>query len=173
VVVNTLAKPFMEYLMETRRRQDGLAGRAFDEIDRRQRLGMSCNHQLLIEKRSQAEVLASRPECRDFITYPAPYTFMQQWAALDLSAEWKRVDVPVLIVQGEMDFVATVEDAPLLRDIIESYHPGKATLAMIPSMDHGMAKAASMKASRETPGEEFEPKLLQAIQSWLVKQAGV
>jgi pimeloyl-ACP methyl ester carboxylesterase len=172
VVINTLAKPFIEYLLETRRRQGRLAGLGFDEIDRRQRLGEWCNHAMLVEGRQPKDILAARPECAESLKYVAPYTYMQQWAALDLSAEWKRVDVPVLVVQGETDYVATVADAPLLRDIIESFHPGKATLEMIPHMDHFLSKAASMKASMEAPSEEFEPKVLQAVESWLVRQAG-
>ena len=171
VVVNTVAKPFIEYLLETRRRQGRLSGFTFDDIDRRQRLGEWCNHALLIDRRKPEDVLAARPECKESIQYPAPYTYMQQWAALDLSAEWKRVDVPVLIVQGETDYVATVEDAPLLRDIIESFHPGKATLAMIPKMDHFLTRAESMKSSMTAPTGEFDPKVIDVIQAWLTRQA--
>ena len=152
VVVNTLAKTFIEYLLETRRRQDMLKGTPFDELDRHQRLGEACNHALLVDRQPPDALLRARPECKESIEYPAPYTYMQQWAALDLSSEWKRVDVPVLIVQGESDFVATVADAPLLRDIVDSFHPGKATLAMIPSMDHFLTRQPSMKASMENAG---------------------
>jgi uncharacterized protein len=175
VVVNTVAKPFIEYLLETRRRQNALKGMPFDELDRHQRVGEFCNHAMLIEGERPDALLARRPDCQEFIQYPAPYTFMQQWAALDLSAEWKRVSVPVLIVQGETDFVATTADAPLLRDIIESFHPGTASLAMIPGMDHYLTRAESMKASMErAPGTvaEFEPKVLETIQSWLSARTG-
>jgi hypothetical protein len=174
VVVNTVAKPFIEYLLETRRRQNSLKGMAFDELDRRQRAGEVCNHTLLIEREAPEALLRARPECAEFIEYPAPYTFMQQWAALDLSAEWKRVDLPVLIVQGESDFVATVGDAPLLRDIVESFHPGRATLATIPGMDHFLTRAESMKASMDRPSGttgEFDPRVLDAIRGWLTAQS--
>jgi pimeloyl-ACP methyl ester carboxylesterase len=171
VVVNTVAKPFIEYLLETRRRQNGLKGMPFDELDHHQRLGELCNHALLIDNDKPGALLASHPECKDFIEYPAPYTFMQQWAALDLSAQWKQVDVPVLIVQGEQDFVATVADAPLLRDIVESFHPGRATLAMIPDMDHYLTRAGSMKASMAGSSGVFDEHVLQAIGSWLTMQA--
>jgi alpha-beta hydrolase superfamily lysophospholipase len=97
---------------------------------------------------------------------------MQQWAAIDLSAQWKRVAAPVLIVQGETDFVATVADAPLLRDIVESFHPGHATLVTIPGMDHFLSKAGSMRESmaRGGPGD-FEPKVLETISGWLREKA--
>lgn len=174
VVVNTLAKPFIEYLLETRRRQNLLKGMPYDEIDRDQRRGEACNHALLIDREAPEMLLRARPDCRPFIEYAAPYTYMQQWAALDLSSEWKRVDVPVLVVQGQHDFVATVADAPLLRDIVESFHPGRATLAMIPTMDHFLTRVDSMKASMETAGRPdavFETKVLDAIESWLTAQS--
>jgi pimeloyl-ACP methyl ester carboxylesterase len=174
VVVNTVAKPFLEYLLETRRRQNTLQGVAFDEVDRRQRLDELCNHALLVDRQAPDALLRARPECGEFVAYPAPYTFMQQWAALDLSSEWKRVDVPVLIVQGESDFVATVADAPLLCDIVESFHPGRASLSMIPAMDHYLTRAESMKQSmdrRPATTGEFEPRVLEAIQGWLTTQS--
>ena len=174
VVVNTVAKPFVEYLLETRRRQNTLEGLPFDEIDRRQRLGEACNHALLVERERPDALLAARPECASFVEYPAPYTFMQQWAALDPSALWKRVGVPVLIVQGERDFVATVADAPLLRDIVESFHPGSATLAMVPTMDHYLTRVESMKAGMTRDGvatAEFDETLLKTIAAWLAVHA--
>ena len=97
---------------------------------------------------------------------------MQQWADLYLAAAWKRVDAPVLTVQGESDFVATVADAPLLRDIVESFHPGHATLAMIPGMDHYLTRAPSMKASQDkTAAGDFDPRVVDTIQGWLTQQA--
>jgi len=172
--VNTVAKPFIEYLLETRRRQGRLSGETFDQVDEKVRLTETCNHALLAERRTPEAIVAARPQCKESIQYPAPYTYMQQWAALNLPAEWRAVTVPVLIVQGEADFVATSSDAPLLRDIIESYHPGRATLAMIPSMDHFLTQAASMKQSQEnatgTAGP-FATQALDTIRDWLQKQA--
>ena len=176
VVVNTVAKPFMEYLLETRRRQNTLKGMPFDELDAHQRLGERCTHALLVDKQVPDALLHARPDCKEFIEFAAPYTYVQQWADLDLSSEWKRIDVPVLIVQGQNDFVATVADAPLLRDIIDSFHPGHATLALIPSMDHFLTRVPSMKASMQSAGNPngiFETQVLDTIRAWLVaKTAG-
>ena len=175
VVVNTVGKPFLEYLTETRRRQGVLHGEAYDELERHLRLNDECNHALLVDGKDAADIIRARPECKDEITYPASSTLMRQWAALDPAAEWKRVNAPVLIVQGEADYVATIADAPLLRDVIESFHPGHATLAMIPGMDHWLTVQSSMKESlASTTGTfgTFQPKLLETIEGWLARQAG-
>jgi pimeloyl-ACP methyl ester carboxylesterase len=170
VVVNTVSKPFLEYLVETRRRQGLLRKAPLDELEQRLRMNELCNHQLLIERKAPDALLRYSPYCREFIEYPAPYTYMQQWAALDLADEWKRVDVPVLIVQGEFDFIASSGDGPYLRDIVESFHPGRATLRTIGSMDHYLGRVASMDESlAKTSGifGPFEPAVLDVVRDWL------
>ena len=176
VVVNTVAKPFLEYLMDTRRRQLTLGRVADDEMERRLALNELCNHRLLIEKQSPDEVTKSRPECGDLIAYPAPYTYMQQWASLNPAAEWKKVDAPVLVVYGESDYVSTIADDPYLAAMIDSFHPQHATLQAIPGMDHNLSRAADMQESlahdQAGAAVEFNPAVLDTIQAWLLRQAG-
>lgn len=168
VVINTVAKPFLEYLIDTRRRQMLLAHRPYDEIDRGMRLDEACNHQLLIEKRTPDVILTDTPSCADHITYPAPFTFVQQWSDVNPAEAWKAVNRPVLILYGRSDFVATNADHPFLAEMINSFHPGTATLEAIAGMDHGLSKAATMDESfkRAAPGD-FEPAVLTAITAWL------
>ena len=111
VVINTVAKPFLEYLTDTRRRQHLLRHTAYDEMEQRLRLNEQCNHRLLIERETPEQVIKEIPGCGDYITYPAPYTFMQQWAALNPAQEWKKVNVPVLVVYGTSDFISTIGGA--------------------------------------------------------------
>ncbi|MDT5120653.1 MAG: uncharacterized protein QOC96_135 [Acidobacteriota bacterium] len=170
VVVNTVAKPLLEYLIDTRRRQNLLRHIAYDEMERRLRLNEQCNHRLLIERETPEQILKDSPTCKEYIEYPAPYTYMQQWAAISPAEEWKKISAPVLVVYGTSDFISTIADDPYLADIINSFHPGRATLKAITGMDHYMTRAASMEESlsRKT-GEraEFEPAVLETIKGWL------
>ena len=175
VVINTVIKPLLEYLIDTRRRQNLLAKTPFEEMERKLRLNESCNHRLLIEKQSFDDIVKASPECRDFITFPAAYTYMQQWAAINPVEEWKKITAPVLIIYGSSDFVSTIADDPYMADVINSFHPGHATLKMIPNMDHGMSKATSMEQSMNWPANtprEFEPLVLDTISEWLKSQTG-
>ncbi len=170
VVVNTVAKPLFEYLLDTLRRQGQLRHTPYDEVDRDMRLVELCNHRLLIEKQTPEQVLKETSQCQGRIEYPAPYTLMQQWAALNMAEEWKRVESPVLIVYGTSDFVSTTADDPYLADVINSFHPGRATVRAIAGMDHYLTRAASMEESiTRKPGTraEFEPAVLEAIKAWL------
>jgi pimeloyl-ACP methyl ester carboxylesterase len=173
IVINTVAKPFLEYLMDTRRRQHLLRHTPYDEMERRLRLNEQCNHRLVIERETPDQLLKEIPDCGDYITYPAPYTYMQQWAALNPAQEWKKVDAPVLVVYGTSDFISTIVDDPYLVDIINSFHPGRATIKTIPNMDHYLTRAASMEESiTRAAGSrvEFEPAVLEAIKDWLQQQ---
>jgi pimeloyl-ACP methyl ester carboxylesterase len=162
VVINTVGKPFLEYLLDTRRRQMQLAHTPFDEIDASMRAEEICNHRFLIEKQTPDE------SCRERTAFPAPATYMQQWAAMSPAANWKAVGVPVLIVYGTSDYVATQADSPYLAAILDSFHPGQATLQAINGMDHNMLKAESMEASMNRKGAgEFAADVVGAIGSWL------
>jgi hypothetical protein len=170
VVVNTVARPFFEYLLATRRRQLALGGVPFDEIDRRMALQAACNHRFLVEREPLDELLRRDPACRDAVDYPAPPTFMQEWAALNVAAQWKQVDAPVLVVYGTADFVSSIEDDPYLVRMIDAFHPGRATLLSIPGMEHGMTRAASMEASYAARGggiRVFEAAVLEEMLSWM------
>src|SRR5947209_3543302 len=174
VVINTVAKPFLEYLTDTRRRQNLLRHIPFDEMERRLRLNEQCNQRLLIERQTPEQLLKEMPACGDFIAYPAPYTYMQQWAALNLAEEWKKVDAPVLVVYGTSDYISTIADDPYLADIINGLHPGRATLKAVPGMDHYLTKASSMEESmKRTTGlyGEFEPIVLDVVRDWLEQKA--
>jgi pimeloyl-ACP methyl ester carboxylesterase len=171
VAINTAAKPFFEYFLETRRRQLLLKGTAHDEVDTVMARALRCNYAALIEREPMQDLLNRAPECREQVDFPAPHTFMQQWAALNMGEAWKRVDSPVLVVVGKSDFVATVEESPYLVDMLNRYKPGRATLKAIDGMDHYLTKAPSMRASQERkePGE-FEPAVLDATVAWLRRQ---
>ena len=168
IVVNTVAKPLFEYLLDSRRRQLLLAHVPYDEIDRRMAIDERCNHRLLIDKQQPETVIASDPRCTDHISYPAPFTFMQQWADVNLAAAWKAIDCPVLIVYGMSDFVSTIADDAYLAEMINGFHGNRATVKAIGGMDHGLSKAATMADSFARTGPaEFEPAVIDAIASWL------
>jgi len=150
VVINTVSKPFLEYLLETRRRQGVLAKVAYDQLDRDMRLEESCNHRALIEKQP------TEAQCAEHITYPAPLVYMQQWAAINPADSWKAIDVPVLVVYGTADIVATQADHPYLASMLNSFHPGSATLKSIDGMEHGL-----------TTNGTLNPSVLPTIENWL------
>ena len=88
-----------------------------------------------------------RGACAVELEAPAPYTYMQQVAALDLAALWKRIEAPALIFYGTADFVTDASQHEYLRDMINSFHPGQATYVVVDGMDHGLTLTGTQKAS--------------------------
>lgn len=63
-------------------------------------------------------------------------SYFRQLAALNLAERWTRADVPVPAIYGASDFITEEADHQRIVDIVNGVHPGNATLAVIPGMDH-------------------------------------
>jgi pimeloyl-ACP methyl ester carboxylesterase len=78
--------------------------------------------------------------CRDVLIPDIPYTYLQQVADLDLAAEWKRLDLPLLIIiiYGTSDPATTIDESKYLMNMVHSFHPGRASYLEIPGMGHNL-----------------------------------
>ena len=172
VVVNTVARPFLDYLHNVRRHQLVVTHSAYDDLEDKLKESDRCNQGLLVERKDPEALLAGDPACAPHIAFPAPAAYMREWTAIVPAKEWKLVDAPVLIVTGEMDYVAFPPDAPYLRDMIESFHPGHATLVTIPGMTHYLTHVATMQESVDKGSNApFEPRVLETVREWLRRTA--
>lgn len=146
-VAETIGTSWIEYDLVNMRRQLVLGGMPYDEVERRMRKHEGCVRALYVEKKAPEEILKADKACAGDLQAPAPYTYMQQLGSLDLAALWKRIDAPVLIFYGTADFVTDSYQHEYLRDMINSFHPGRASYVVIEGMDHGMTLAGTQKAS--------------------------
>ena len=157
VVAETVGTSWLEYDLTNLRRQLVLGGVPYDEVDRRMRFHEICVHRFFVEKQTLEQVVAGDAACADEIVTPQPYTYMQQIGALDLAPLWKKIDAPVLIFYGTADFVTDDYQHQYLRDMIQAFHPGRATYIKIEGMDHGLYLAGSQQAAYAGPGESGPP----------------
>lgn len=149
VVAETIGTSWLEYDLTNVRRQLLLAGLPYDEVDRRARQHEVCAHRYYIDKQTPEQIVANDRACAGDLEAPAPYTYMQQLGSLDLAPLWKKIDAPVLIFYGTADFVTDDYQHQYLRDMINSFHEGRATYTTIDGMDHGLLLAGSQRASYE------------------------
>ena len=149
VVLETVGTSWLEYDLTNIRRQMVLRGVPYDEVDRAVRHHEVCAHRYYIDKQTPDQILAADKSCANDLQLPAPYTYMQQIGALDLAPLWKKIDAPVLIFYGTADFVTDDSQHQYLRDMINSFHPGRATYVKVEGMDHGLMMAGTQKASFE------------------------
>ena len=157
VVAETVGTSWYEYDLTNVRRQLLLAGAPYDEVDRGVRHHEVCAHRFFVDKQSLEQLVAGDATCANEIIAPQPFTYMQQIGALDLAPLWKKIDAPVLIFYGTADFVTDDSQHQYLRDMINAFHPGRATYIKIDGMDHGLLLAGSQQAAFAGPGESGPP----------------
>ena len=161
VVAETVGTSWFEYDLTNVRRQLLLSGVPYDEVDRRVRQHEVCAHRFYVEKETREHLLATDRACADEVHAPVPYTYMQQVGSLDLAPLWKKIEAPVLIVYGTADFVTDAYQHQYLRDMVNAFHPGRASYVQIDGMDHGFLLAGTLRASMEgAPDAPFATRLL-------------
>jgi pimeloyl-ACP methyl ester carboxylesterase len=109
-------------------------------------------------------------------TFGVSASYLQQIAGLDLAVEWKKIDVPVLVTWGTSDALTSAEESRYLTDMINSFHPHRATYEEFKGMGHGLDLWPSQKAFFESLGKKqdapFDAEFLQRAADWLKQNIG-
>jgi pimeloyl-ACP methyl ester carboxylesterase len=92
----------------------------------------------------------------------------------DLAVEWKKVDVPVLVTWGTLDPTTSAEENRYLAEMINSFHPGRATYAEFPGMGHGLdlwpSQREWLESFRKKQHTEFDAEFLKRVEEWIKAQ---
>jgi pimeloyl-ACP methyl ester carboxylesterase len=176
IAAETIGKPWFEYELENARRQLLLLGRPYDEVDHALRVAEKCEFRFFIEKQKPEDIVKTSPECKDYVhTFGVSYTYLQQIADIDPAAEWKKVDVPVLVTYGTSDPATSAEEGRYLVAVINSFHPGRASYVELAGMGHGLDRSPSqrawLEAIRKDQHGEFDSEFLERLADWLDTQA--
>jgi pimeloyl-ACP methyl ester carboxylesterase len=177
VASETIGKSWYEYQLENTRRQLLLLGRPYDVVEKAARTMARCQYHFFTEKRTPEQVVKNDPDCRDSVrTFGVSAGYLQQIAGLDLATEWKKIDVPVLVTWGTSDALTSAEESRYLTDMINSFHPHRATYEEFKDMGHGLDLWPSQKAFLESSGKKqdapFDTEFLQRVASWLKQNLG-
>jgi pimeloyl-ACP methyl ester carboxylesterase len=174
IAVETVGTSWFEYDLERLRVQAALSGKPPDEVDREVRAYTGCSFRFYLEK-VKPEDLLKTPACRDMFAPfgSVPYTYMQGVAEISLGAQWKQADFPVLVIYGTSSPVTTARQSHYLVDLINRWHPGRATYAEVPGMGHDFNRYASPEEYHRHPGssQEFHTGLLEIVLPWLDRLA--
>ena len=174
IAVETIGTSWYEYDIERSRLQETLTGTPLDEVDRSVREYNACSFRFFVEKQNPDQ-LAKAPDCRRVLEPfgNVPYTYMHQVGDINLAAQWKQADIPVLVIYGTASPVTTARQSRYLADTINSFHPGRATYIEVPGMGHDFARYESQAdyMRRDTAPHPFHTGVLDAIFTWLDKMA--
>jgi alpha-beta hydrolase superfamily lysophospholipase len=175
LAVETIGKTWMEYTLENARRQALILGMPYDKADHLLRMTELCQHRFLIDRQTPGQVIKETPECRDHVgTFGVSSTYLQQIAALDLAAEWKKVDLPVLVTYGTSDPTTSGEESRYLVNMINSFHPGRAEYMEFAGMGHGLdlspTPRAWLEAIQKHQHGPFDQDFLERAAAWMESQ---
>jgi pimeloyl-ACP methyl ester carboxylesterase len=171
IAMATCGTSWLEYELVNTRRQLLLEGMAADSLEDRMRTKELALHELLVNQRAPEDILKDHPELGEDLQYPCHYTYIQQVAARNVMEDWRRVNVPVLLLWGRGDFVTAREDHTYLSDAINRDHPALATYSEIEKMDHFLCKIGSERESWDNleagrPNREFCDDVIPEILRW-------
>lgn len=187
----TISRPLTEYMLENSRRQAILAGADFSELEMSLKNDARLYHYLFSDKLSPREIMNTYPELAERIREISSerdaqseirhihagrlYTFQEQLHNTNIAEAWKQVDAHVLAVWGKGDYVSNREDHELIRDIVNHYHPGKATFVEVEA-NHWFEKATSeQEAYQKRRAEEnipLNPEVFETFSNWISKIMG-
>ena len=167
-------KTWLEHMLEHERRRMKLSGLSETEINARMKQYATFYDLYLNDKKTPGAVIAAHPEFKAIWydeperQYGRPASFYQQLQGLNLAEAWSRVNVPVLAVHGQYDWIMSADDYRLLTNTLNARHPGSAVYADWPKADHGMyTHASEQKAFGQDPQQSYDPKLSEYVLQWL------
>jgi len=167
-------KTWLEHMLEHERRRMKLSGLSEIEINVHMKQYATFYDLYLNGKKTPGAVIAEHPEFRPIWydepehQYERPSSFYWQLQALNLAKAWSQVNVPVLAVHGEYDWVMSAGDYKLLVEALNAHHPGSAVYVDWPKADHGLYTHASLQmAFGRDPNRSYDPKLSEYVLEWL------
>ena len=159
IVYGTVVRPFADYLVENRRRNQRLRDKRDPaELEEELRQLARFLHRVLTEKRDVDAVLKETPafgkvakvvfpETRDLVYNVRPLRYFREINDRNMAQVWAELDVSVLALVGEFELRTAAFDHEYLAEIVNARHPGKGTWKRIPRMDHGFTLHTSLEDS--------------------------
>jgi uncharacterized protein len=178
IAAETIGRSWFEYGLENVRRQSALAGELPDEVDADVRTHAECAYHFYLRHEMPGQVEAIGPQCVEMIRSYAgmPYTYMQEIGDLSLGKQWKQVDIPVLVIYGTSDPATSADENRYLVELINRFHPDRASYVELEGMGHDFARYASQaeflnRSSAPTRPHPYDDEILTTILHWLDRHA--
>ena len=166
-------KTWLEHMIELERRRMALSGRSQAEASELMPGYVDFYRAYLHERQTPAAVIKKNPQLGSLWydapahQYGRPAAFYHHVADQNFFAAWASVTAPVLVVAGEHDWIMTLDDSHLLRDELNSIHPGQVSLIVGKGMDHHWTKYGSAKAAFEEKGGVYDEATVALMVDWI------
>lgn len=171
VAYGTIGEKFMDYFANSRRTIAEANHLSVAETAEYVQLSCDCHKPYFENGTPIAEILANRPECRNFLGDLGRVTaFWQQLYRLDIPALWSAYSGKVLAVWGKSDYISVRDEHEHIARLVNAGHPGNGAFLELDGCDHGMHSAASRADAAAGQAAGFNPAVSEAIGRWLKMQ---
>jgi hypothetical protein len=176
VVYGIAARTWNEYLSDTLRHQNLLAGASYSQVDDSVRTVGRIFHLVFNEGKTTEEVKKEHPELAPVVdeTFPGGMfngktsAFWGQLVATNFASYWEKCNTRVLAIHGKSDFVSYSPDHQLVADIVNRVHPGWGQYEEAPNSDHLFLNfATEAESMKNVPGATFSPVFLNRVRDWV------
>ncbi len=173
IAAETVGRDWFSYIMEISRSQPLLLGESYDKVEAGMRAKQLCNARFYLQKQTPEMLAREAPDClKELPIADVSYRYMQQVADVNLAQEWKAPDIPVLVIYGTSDPTTDEDESRYLVNLINSFHPGRATYLKIDGMNHLFDRELSKKdgllaLTHKKELGDFEATILTHIGNWL------
>ncbi len=169
------AKTWYEHMLEIERRIAILQGLSATEVNDKMRLWSEFYSLYLNEKKVPRDIFKTRPEFQKIWNEPSthqygrPVHFYMEANEHNIAAYWEKLDLPVLVIYGEYDWIMSREDHVMIAEIMNKKRPGLGTYVEVPQMDHQFNIYPSMQESFSGFSDKFDPSVATKTLEWLNK----
>lgn len=179
VMYGIATRTWHEYLLDTQRYQNLLAGASYAEVDDQVRRAGRVMEMVFQDHLSAEQVKAAHPELAQTVDDVFPGGLFSQktarfWEQLEdtnFASYWERCHTRVLAIHGASDFVSYMVDHQLTADIVNRAHPGWGEVLSLPDSDHIFSKwATEAESQQHFPKGDFNPAIVGVMTKWVAER---
>jgi len=173
IVAGGFSRTWFEHMLEIERARMTLEGTAPAEIHDAMRGYADFYAMYLNDGLTPAQVLARRPDLAPLWhdapdgQYGRPAAYYQQVQALNVERAWSALDAPTLVLHGEYDWIMSRAEAEHVERLVNAGGRARATLEVLPRMDHNLEVYATPLDAYRGEGGRFDDALTARVIEWL------
>jgi pimeloyl-ACP methyl ester carboxylesterase len=173
IAAGGFSRTWYEHMLEIERARLTFEGTPPADVNRAMKGLVTFYDLYLHQKLTPAEVLARRPDLTPLWhdapdgQYGRPAAYYQQVEDLDVEDAWSRIEVPVLVLHGEYDWIMSRAEAEHAAEIVNARAPGRARLVILPRTDHHFGVYASPLDAYRERGGQVSDEVVTRITEWL------
>src|SRR6202011_3969149 len=166
-------KTWYEHMLEIERRRLTLAGRSAAEINPLMKSVEQLYSAYLLNRERPQHIFEQHPELKSLWSdatpdqqYGRPVAYYQQLQDLNLMAAWSQVRVPVLVLQGEFDWIMSRDDLETLASLVNRNAAGAAQFVELPHTGHTFEHYLSQQAAFSGNASPFDSAVARRVTGW-------